>query len=176
MSAESRRCQPDIQSPWSAQVTGGTKSFWILTFLSDKAGLSACWSRGTWPDTWTCKIMRCWGFECLTSHALYSNCFRLSVQVVRCCSHLAQPCVVFHKWVGKTCGMLIDRSRDARPELGDTTRIVTSIEVRKCDRSWDIRPESHLLTKVGYMIEVASSDQSRAYMTKVMRYLHYKHV
>jgi hypothetical protein len=72
--------------------------------------------------------------------------------------------------------MLIDRSRDARPELGDTTRIVTSIEVRKCDRSRDIRPESHLLTKVGYMIEVASSDQSRAYMTKVMRYLHYKHV
>jgi hypothetical protein len=28
----------------------GTESFWILEFLSDQAGLSACWARDIWPD------------------------------------------------------------------------------------------------------------------------------
>jgi hypothetical protein len=59
--------------------------------------------------------------------------------------------------------MLIDRSRDARLESGDTTGFVTSIGVEKCDPSQDIRSESYLSTRVGHTTGVASSDQSRAY-------------
>jgi hypothetical protein len=52
---------------------------------------------------------------------------------------------------GKTCATLVDQSRDARPELVDTTG------VRKCDRNWDIRLESYLPTGV------APSNRSRVY-------------
>jgi hypothetical protein len=142
---------------WKSWDTRGTESFWILGFLSDQDGLSAHWSHDTWPNTWTCEVVRCWGFKCWTSHALYSNCYWLGVRVVRCCSHLTRPCVVFHRWVGKTCGTLIDQSHDAWPESGDTTGAMTSIRVRKCDQSWDIRPE------LRYTTGVASSDQSHVF-------------
>jgi hypothetical protein len=77
----------------------GTESLWIVGFLSDQSGLSALRSRDTWPDTWACKAVRCWGFECWPSHALYSICFWLNVCAIRCYCHLARPCVVFHRWV-----------------------------------------------------------------------------
>jgi hypothetical protein len=65
--------------------------------------------------------------------------------------------------------MLIDRSCDARPELGDTSKVVTSTGIERGDRSRDIQPESYLLTGVGHAIEVAHT-------TGVVIYLHYKHV
>jgi hypothetical protein len=117
----------------------------------------------------------------MLSNAFYSNCFQLSVQVVRCCSHLARSCVVFHRWVGKTCDTLIDQSRHARPELGDTIGVVMSIRVKKSIRSQDIRselgiqlesciqPESCLPTWVGHTTKitcttgVTSSDRSHVF-------------
>jgi hypothetical protein len=174
----------------------GTKSFWILRILSYQAGLSVHRSHGTWPNIWTC-----W-----TSHASLPVCCWLSVWAVRCCSYLARQCEVFHNWGGKTCNTLIDRSRDARPESGDTNGVVTSTGVGKCEKSRDIQPESYLSTEVGHRTGVASSDRSQAYdrsrifqpksgirpesriqpesylstgvghMTGVMKYLHYKHV
>jgi hypothetical protein len=143
--------------------------------------------------------VRCWGFERWISHALYSNCFWLSVRVVRCCSHLARPCVAFHRLVGKTCGTLINRNRDARPELRDMVGVVTSTGIRIYDQShifWPesvIRLESCLLTGVGYTTRVVFSNRSRAYDQShiiqlessirselhlpigVVKYLHYKH-
>jgi hypothetical protein len=107
--------------------------------------------------------VRCWGFEHWASHALYSNFFQLCVWAIRCCSHLAWPCVVFHRWVGKTCGALIDRSCDAWPESGDTTGVVLSTRVGKCDRSQIIGLDSYLLTGIGHTTEVTSFDKSQAY-------------
>jgi hypothetical protein len=147
----------------------GTESFWILGFLTNQAGVSVCWSRGTWPDSWTCEVMRCWGFECWTSHASLPICFQLSVQTVRCYSHLARPCEIFHNWGDKTWGTLIDRNHDARPESGDTIGVMMPTGVGKCDRSWDIWPESYLPIRVGHTTEVT-------YTTRVVIYLHYKHV
>jgi hypothetical protein len=112
----------------------GTESF-ILKFLSDQTGLSVVGRAAHGLTTWTCEAMRYWGFECWSSHASLSVCFRLGVQAVRCYSHLARSCKVFHNWGDKTCGTLIDRSRDAHPESGDTTVVVTLTGVRKCDRS-----------------------------------------
>jgi hypothetical protein len=154
----------------------GTKSFWILRFLSDQAILSVRWSCGTWPDTWTCKVMRCWDFERWTSHASLMVCFQLSVQVVRCYSHLTQPCEVFHSWGGKACGMLINRSRDVRPESGDTIGVVTSTEIGKCVWSQDIQLESYLPIGVTSSDWCRAYDQSRIFLTGVRKYLHYKHV
>jgi hypothetical protein len=117
--------------------------------------------------------MRCWDFECWTSHALYSNCFQLSVCAIRYYSHLARPCVVFHKWVGKTCGMLTDRSHDAwleswhRLESGHTTGVVFSNWSWAYDWSHvfrlksGIRPESCLPTGV------ASFDRSRVFQPEL---------
>jgi hypothetical protein len=135
----------------------GTMSFWILMFLSDQAGLSVVGHTAHDLTTWACKTVRYWGFERWSSHAPLPVCFQLSVWAVRCYSHLARSCEVFHIWGGKTCGTLIDRSRDTQPELGDMTGVVTSTGVRKCNQSRDIRPESYL-------------------PTGVMIYLHYKHV
>jgi hypothetical protein len=138
--------------------------------------------------TRACEAMRYWGFECWLSHASLQVCFWLSVQAVKCCSHLAWPCKVPHNWGGKSCITLIGQSRDARPESGDT------IEVRKCAWSQDIWPESYLLTGVGHTTRVVSSDRSQAYdqsrvfrlkscirpelrlLTGVVIYLHYNHV
>jgi hypothetical protein len=58
-------------------------------------------------------------------------------------SHLAQPCEVFHNCGGKTCGTLINRNHDARPELGDTIEVATSTRVEDWEQSWDIRPKSY---------------------------------
>jgi hypothetical protein len=118
----------------------GTESFWILKFLSDQTGLSVHWLHDTWPNTQTYEAMRCWGFKHWMSHSSLPVYFSLSVQVVRCCSHLDWPCEVFHNWGDKTCIMLISRSHDARLESGDTTRVVTSIGVRKCDQSYILWP------------------------------------
>jgi hypothetical protein len=68
-----------------------------------------------------------------------------------------------------TSGALTDQSRDAQPELGETSEVVTSTGVRKCDQSRDKRPKSYLPTRVGHAIEVAHT-------TRVVIYLHYKHV
>jgi hypothetical protein len=73
-----------------------------------------------------------------------SVCFWLSDHAVRCCSHLARSSEVFHNWVGKTCGTIYDRSRDALSKSG-------------------IWPESRLSIGVGYTIRVVSSDQSRVF-------------
>jgi hypothetical protein len=146
--------------PLSCMVT---ESLQILRFLSDQAGLSVQRSHGTWPDTWTCEDVRYWGFKCWLSHASPLVYFRLSVWAVRCYSHLARSCEVFHSWGGKTCGMLLGQSHDAGPESGDTTRVVMSTVVRKCDWSWDIRPESYHPIGVSHTTEVASSDRTRAY-------------
>jgi hypothetical protein len=119
--------------------------------------------------------MRCWDFKRWTSHVLYSICSWLSVRAVRYCSHRARSCVVIHIWVGKTCGMLFDRSRDAWSESRDMIGVVTSTESRSAIRigiydqshifrpESGIRPESRLSARVGHTIGVASSDRSRAY-------------
>jgi hypothetical protein len=122
----------DIWRPWSARVARGTESFLILRFLLDQVGLSVCLLRDTWPDTWTCEAMRWWGCKHWMSHASLPVYFWLSVRAVRCCNHLDRPCQVFHIWGGKTCGTLIDRSRDAWSESGDTIGVVMSIRIRKC--------------------------------------------
>jgi hypothetical protein len=53
--------------------------------------------------------------------------------------------------------VLIDWSRDARLELGDTSEVVTSTGVGKGDRSLDIRPESYVPIGVGHATEVADT-------------------
>jgi hypothetical protein len=136
----------------------GTESFWILEFLSDQPGLSVIGHAAHGLTTWACEAVRYWGFECWLSHASLPVCFRLSVRVIRCCSHLVWPCEVFHSWGGKTCGMLISQSCDAWSESGDTTGVMTSTGVRKCDRSQDIRLESYIPIGVGHTIGVVSSD------------------
>jgi hypothetical protein len=65
--------------------------------------------------------------------------------------------------------MLIDQSHDARPESGDMLKVVTSTKVRKGNRSLDILPESYLPIRVGHASEVE-------HRTRVVIYLHYKHV
>jgi hypothetical protein len=153
----------------------GTEPFWILRLLLDQVRLSVPRSCGTWLDTWTCEVMRCWCFEWWTSHASLLVCFWLSVRAVRYYSHLGWPCKVFHSWGGKTCSLLIDRSHDARLESRDTIGVVMLTEVGKCDRSRDIRsesvirPESLLMTRVRHTTKVT-------HMTGVVIYLHYKHV
>jgi hypothetical protein len=97
------------------------------------------------------------------NHASLPVCFRLSVRAVRCYSHLARPCEVLHSWGGKTCGLLISRSYDARPESGDMTGVMTSTRVGKCDRSRDIRSKSYVPIGDGHTTRVVSSDLSRAY-------------
>jgi hypothetical protein len=141
----------------------GVESFWILRILSDQVGLSVISRTAHVLTTRACEAMRYWGFERWSNQAYLLVCFRLSVQLVRCYSHLARSYEVFHNWGGKTCGTLIDWSHDARPESGDTTGVVTSIGVRKCNRGQDIQPESYLSTRVGHTIGV-------------VMYLHYKHV
>jgi hypothetical protein len=69
----------------------------------------------------------------------------------------------------KTGGTLIDWSRDAQLESGETSKVVASTGVRKCDWSRDIRPESYLPTRVGHATKVAHT-------IGVVIYLHYKHV
>jgi hypothetical protein len=76
----------------------GTESFQILRFVPDRAGLSDLSSRGSWPDYSCMRSHVHWGFEHWLSHASLLVYFQLSVQVVRCCSHLARPCKVFHGW------------------------------------------------------------------------------
>jgi hypothetical protein len=46
--------------------------------------------------------------------------------------------------------MLIDRSLDVRPKLGDTIGVVTSTRIGKCVWSQDIQPESYLSTGVTF--------------------------
>jgi hypothetical protein len=75
-----------------------TKSLQILMFLSNHAGLSALSSRGTWPDYSCMQSREIWGFKRWSSHASLPVCFWLSVRAIRCWSHLAQPCKVFHIW------------------------------------------------------------------------------
>jgi hypothetical protein len=126
----------------------GIESFWILKFLSDQAGLSVVDRAAHGLTTWACEAMRYWGFEHWSSHVSLPVCFRLSVQAIRCYSHLAWPCEVVHSWGGKTCGTLNGRSHDARPKSRDTTGVVMSTRVGLYDRShifWpesDIQPES----------------------------------
>jgi hypothetical protein len=42
---------------------------------------------------------------------------------------------------------LIDQSRDAQQESGETSEVVMSIGVRKCDRNHIFRPESGMRPK-----------------------------
>jgi hypothetical protein len=76
----------------------GVESIWILEFLSDHTKLSALWSRGSCPDFSCIRSHEIWGFECWSNHASLSVYFWLSVWAVRCCSHLARSCEVFHNW------------------------------------------------------------------------------
>jgi hypothetical protein len=104
-----------------------------------------------------------------------SVCFWLSDRAIRWYSHLARPCEVFHKWVGKTCGMIYDRSHDVRPESCLLTRVRHMTRVASSNRSqaydqcrilWPesgIQLESRLLTGVGHMTRVASSNRSWEY-------------
>jgi hypothetical protein len=114
---------------------------------------------------------------------MHSNsvCFQLTVRAIRCCSHLAQPCEVFHSRVGKTCGTIYDRSRDVWPEswhatrirhmtgVASSTRVSHTTRVASSDQSWAYNqsclfwPESGLLTGVGHTTKVVSSDRSRTY-------------
>jgi hypothetical protein len=74
----------------------GTESLQILRFVSDQTRLSALWARGSWPD-YSCMQSRViYDFEHWLSHAPLPVCFQLSVRAIRCCSHLAWPCEVFH--------------------------------------------------------------------------------
>jgi hypothetical protein len=59
--------------------------------------------------------------------------------------------------------MLINQSRDARLESGDTTDVAMLIVVGTCDQSRDIRPESYLPTRIEHTTGITSFDQSRAY-------------
>jgi hypothetical protein len=59
--------------------------------------------------------------------------------------------------------MLIDWSRDARPESGDMIGVMTSTGIGKYIWSQDIQLESYLLIGVGHTTRVASSNQSWAY-------------
>jgi hypothetical protein len=125
----------------------------ILEFFSNHAKLSALWSRGSWPDYSRMRSCAIWDFERWSSHASIPVYFRLSVWVVRCCSRLARPCKVFHSWDGKIGGALIDRSRDAQPEWGEMSEVVTSIGVRKCDQSHIVRLESTMQPKLRIQTE-----------------------
>jgi hypothetical protein len=140
-----------------------TESFRILRCLSYQVRLSVVGHVAHGLTTWACNVVRCWGFEDWLSHASLSVYIQLSVQAIRCCSHLAWPCEVFHNWGGKTSGTLIDRSHDARPESRESTGI------EKCVWSQDIWPESYLPTTVGHVTRVRHT-------TRVMRFLHYNHV
>jgi hypothetical protein len=141
----------------------GTKVPLDTRFLLNQAELSVVRCAAHGLTTWTCEAVRYWGFECWSSHASLPIYFRLSIQAVRCCSHLAQPCDVFRSWCGKTYDTLIDRSHDAWPESGDTSGVVTSTEIRKYNLSRDIRFESYLSTEVRHTTRVASSDWSQLY-------------
>jgi hypothetical protein len=125
----------------------GTESFWIPRFLSDQAGLSVHRFCGTWPDTLTCKVVRCWGFERWMSHVSLPICFQLSVRVVRCYSHLARPWEVFHNWCGKTCGLLVGQNCDARPESWRRPKSGYTIGVISSNRSHIFQPESGIRPK-----------------------------
>jgi hypothetical protein len=145
-------------------------------FLSYQTGLSVHWLRGHRSDSWTCEVVRCWDFKRWTGHASLV-CFRLSEsgRAVRCCSHLARPCKVFHKWVRKTCGTIYDQSHDVWPEshlltrVRHTTRVASSDQSQEYDWSHVFRLESRLLTGVGHTTGVVhttgvtSSDRSWAY-------------
>jgi hypothetical protein len=76
----------------------GTESLCILGFVSDCAGLSALWSRGSSPDYSCMRSCVNWCFERWLSHAFLLVHFWLSVQAIRCYNHLARPCDVFHSW------------------------------------------------------------------------------
>jgi hypothetical protein len=135
----------------------GTESFWILEFLSGQAGLSVRQSRGTWPDTWICEVVRYWGFKRWSSNASLPVCFRLTVQDVRWCSYLARPCKVFHSWGSKTYDTLIGWSRDAwleswrRSESGSVTGVGIYDRSHIFRLESGIRPKSHIRPKSWYI-------------------------
>jgi hypothetical protein len=70
----------------------------MLGFASNRTKLSALWSRGSWPNYSCMRSYAIWGFECWSSLASLLVSFQLSVWAVRCCSHLARLCEVFHSW------------------------------------------------------------------------------
>jgi hypothetical protein len=76
----------------------GIESQRILGFVSDHTRLSTLWSCSSWPYYSCLRSHENWGFQCWSSHASLPVYFRLSVQAVRCCSHLARPCEVFDSW------------------------------------------------------------------------------
>jgi hypothetical protein len=141
----------------------GTKCFRILGFLSGQAGLSVVGRATHGLTTWASEAMKYLCFKHWMSHVSLLVCFRLSVHSIRCWSHLARPCEVFHSWGGKMCGTLIEWSRDAWPESIDTARVMMSTRIGKCDWNQHIRPESRSPTRVAHTIGVASSDRSWAY-------------
>jgi hypothetical protein len=105
------------------------------------------------PIGLTLEHVNLWDAEVLNAErVIHSNsiCFWLSNDVVRCCSHLAQPYEGFHKQVGKTCGMICDQSLD----------------VRRSHVFWlesGIQPKSCLPTTIEHTTGVTSSDRSQAY-------------
>jgi hypothetical protein len=121
----------------------GTKSLWILGFVSDHAKLTTLWSRGLWHDYSRMRSCAIWRFERWSIHASLPVCFRLSIRAVRCYSHLARSYEVFHIWGGKTV-MMRDRSQEIRlklwrrPESGRATGVISSDRSQTCDRSCDI--------------------------------------
>jgi hypothetical protein len=69
----------------------------------------------------------------------------------------------------------VDQNQEVRPKSGYTTEVISSDRSQEYNRSHVLRPESgirpksRLPTGVGHTIEVV-------HMTRVVIYLHYKHV
>jgi hypothetical protein len=104
-----------------------------------------------------------WDAEVLnTEWVMHSNslCLWLSDSAIRCYSQIARTCEVIHKWVGKTCGTIYDRSRDVWLELWCVIRVASSDRSRAFDQSCmfllesGIRLESHLPTRIEHMTGV----------------------
>jgi hypothetical protein len=169
----------------------GYKGYWVIqdTQVSLRSSRVKCLLVAQ-PIGLTLEHVKPWDVEISKAERVMrsnSVCFQLCDRTVICRSHLARPCEVFHKRVGKTCGTIYDRSRDVRPELGiqseshlptgvrHTTRVVSYDWswaydwIQAYDRSCVFWPESGIgqescvLTEVRHMTGVEPSDQSRAY-------------
>jgi hypothetical protein len=88
---------PGIRRTWSFRVVG----YWVpldtQIFLRSRQAKCSLVAQcmADYSRLWSYAI---WGFERWSSHVSLLVYFGLSVWALRCYSHLAQPCDVFHSW------------------------------------------------------------------------------